>query len=50
MFTSVVNLVCKDIYMQKNGVTLFFKVSLLKCNYTFEYWVKLINYTYLLYG
>ncbi len=31
-------------------VTLYFKVSLLQCNYTFKYWVILINYTYLLYG
>ncbi len=31
-------------------VTLYFKVSLLQCNYTFKYWVILINYMYLLYG
>ncbi len=31
-------------------VTLYFKVSLLKCNYTFNYCVILINYMYLLYG
>ncbi len=31
-------------------VTLHFKVSLLQCNYTFKYWVILINYMYLLYG
>ncbi len=28
----------------------YFKVSLLQCNYTFKYWVILINYMYLLYG
>ncbi len=27
-------------------VTLYFKVSLLQCNYTFKYWVILINYMY----
>ncbi len=32
------------------AVTLYFKVSLLQCNYTFKYWVILINYMYLLYG
>ncbi len=31
-----------------NKVTLYFKVSLLQCNYTFKWWVKLINYMYLL--
>ncbi len=25
-----------------------FKVSLLQCNYTFKYWVMIINYMYLL--
>ncbi len=30
-------------------VTLYFKVSLLQCNYTFKYWVILINYMYVLY-
>ncbi len=30
--------------------TFYFKVSLLQCNYTFKYWVILINYMYLLYG
>ncbi len=30
--------------------TLYFKVSLLQCNYTFKYWVILIKYMYLLYG
>ncbi len=29
-------------------VTLYFKVSLLQCNYTFKYWVILINYMYTL--
>ncbi len=29
-------------------VTLYFKVPLLQCNYTFKYWVILINYMYLL--
>ncbi len=29
---------------------LYFKVSWLQYNYTFEYWVILINYKYLLYG
>ncbi len=28
----------------------FVKMSLLQYNYTFEYWVILINYMYLLYG
>ncbi len=31
-------------------VTLYFKVSLLQCNYTFKYWLILINYMYFLYG
>ncbi len=31
-------------------VTLYFKVSVLQCNYAFKYWVILINYMYLLYG
>ncbi len=31
-------------------VALYFKVSLLQYNYTFKYWVILINYMYLLYG
>ncbi len=35
---------------EKSLVTLYFKVSLLQCNYTFKYWVILINYMYLLYG
>ncbi len=30
--------------------TLYFKVSLLQCNYTFKYWVILINYMNFLYG
>ncbi len=30
-------------------ITLYFKVSLLQCNYTFKYWVILINYMYFLY-
>ncbi len=30
--------------------TLYFKVSFLKCNYIFKYWVILINYMYLLLG
>ncbi len=34
----------------KKSVTLYFKVSLLQCNYIFKYWVILINYMYLLYG
>ncbi len=34
----------------KKSVTLYFKVSLLQCNYTFKYWVILINYMHLLYG
>ncbi len=29
---------------------LYFKVSLLQSNYTFKYWVILINYMHLLYG
>ncbi len=32
------------------AVTLYFKVSLLQCNYTFKYWVILIICIYLLYG
>ncbi len=31
-----------------NTVTLYFKVSLLKCYYTLKYWVILIKYMYLL--
>ncbi len=31
-------------------VTLYFKVSLLQCNYAFKYCVILINYMYLLYS
>ncbi len=27
-------------------ITLYFKVSLLQCNYTFKYWVVLISYMY----
>ncbi len=27
-----------------NEVTVYFQVSLLQCNYTFKYWVILINY------
>ncbi len=34
----------------KISVKLYFMASLLQCNYTFEYWVILINYMYLLYG
>ncbi len=34
-----------DIYVQKSKMK-----SLLQCNYTFKYWVILINYMYLLYG
>ncbi len=33
-----------------NCVTLYFKVSLLQCNYTFKYWEIWINYMYLIYG
>ncbi len=33
---------------KKIKVTLYIKVSLLQCNYTFKYWVILINYMYLL--
>ncbi len=33
-----------------NMVTLYFKVSLLQYNYTFKFWLILINYMYLLYG
>ncbi len=29
-------------------VTLYFKVSLLQCNYTLQYWGILINYMFLL--
>ncbi len=29
------------------SVTLYFKVSLLQCNYTFKYWVILINFMHL---
>ncbi len=36
--------------VMQSWVTLYFKVSLLQCNYTFKYWVILINVTYLLYG
>ncbi len=38
------------IYELKIWVKLYFKVSLLQCNYTFKYWVILINYMHLLYG
>ncbi len=34
--------------MSQKVVTLYFKVSLLQCNYTFKYWVMIINYMYLL--
>ncbi len=41
----------KPIYCKyKNWVTLYFKVSLLQCIYTFKHWVILTNYMYLLYG
>ncbi len=33
--------------MSNNYIRLHFKVSLLQCNYTFKYWVILINYMYL---
>ncbi len=39
-----------NITLRKLWDTLYFKVSLLQCNYTFKYWVILINYMYLLYG
>ncbi len=32
------------------GSTFSFKVTLLKCNYTFKYWVISINFMYFLYG
>ncbi len=35
---------------KQNTVTLYLKLSLLQCNYTFKYWVILINYMYLIYG
>ncbi len=34
---------------KQNTVTLYFKLFLLQCNYTFKYWVILINYMYLIY-
>ncbi len=34
---------------KQNTVTLYLKLSLLQCNYTFKYWVILINYMYLIY-
>ncbi len=36
--------------LKKKAVTLYFKVSLLQCNYTFKYKVILFNCMYLLYG
>ncbi len=38
------------IYTVYSKVTLYFKVHLLQCNYTFKHRVILINYIYLLYG
>ncbi len=35
---------------KKKLITLYFKVSLLQCIYTFKFWVILFNYMYLLYG
>ncbi len=39
-----------DNLLVETTVKLYFEVSLLQCNYTFKYWVILINYMYLLYG
>ncbi len=35
-------------YLFTSSLNLYFKVSLLHCNYTFKYWVMLFNYMYLL--
>ncbi len=40
----------KDLFSEQLLVTLYLKVSLLQCKYSFKYWVILITYKYLLYG